>query len=681
LKDRLQCILQLFPHLRKGKAVVDYFLSHIVFPKEMKQFPDKLSVSGWDIGKQKQHVTTGFSGTNDSRHLLPLFVTQLDLPEQKHTNALVLEHLLKPVNGVELMSASLPEQQISDAEHLLSAVLRLDPPVQVILDVGAQILEYDNLGLAKEWLKLSDNSKEAVVFVNDADELCVVDRKGRVDSLQTSPFISRMSVCLIFLDESHTRGIDLKLPLDYRAAVTLGAHLTKDRLVQACMRMRKLGQGQTVVFCISPEIQAKITENKKRYADNTDIRVADVLLWSISETHAETLRSMPLWAVQGERFVGQAKIWKAMRNESGKTSLSKAEAEHLLEEEAQSIEHRYRPLQDEGRASRFANTADPDLKRINDRCLEFEGLNTNASALQEEQERELSPEIEEERQIQKAPPGNAARHTLHKDVEDFAMTGEIRKGSSAYMPAFESLSGTSAASEISLQQLVAQRNFMVTADFARTVVQSGRNSVSDAFQRQVQWVVTRRASVGKHTESANYIVVVSDYEANLLLPRMKGKLTTLHKYKARTNEGYKALDKLEMFTASGNPAPPIIPRSLSIQLALFAGQLYISTYDDYLEICQFLGLSATLLTRSMDEQGWKVSTDGFIIKDGQGRVGGSSGLTKSPMNFFKILMSKVRRNGDGISKTDVGRLLEGKSFQKSHWEAKGQTEGDRMELD
>jgi hypothetical protein len=681
LKDRLQCILQLFPHLRKGKAVVDYFLSHIVFPKEMKQFPDKLSVSGWDIGKQKQHVTTGFSGTNDSRHLLPLFVTQLDLPEQKHTNALVLEHLLKPVNGVELMSASLPEQQISDAEHLLSAVLRLDPPVQVILDVGAQILEYDNLGLAKEWLKLSDNSKEAVVFVNDADELCVVDRKGRVDSLQTSPFISRMSVCLIFLDESHTRGIDLKLPLDYRAAVTLGAHLTKDRLVQACMRMRKLGQGQTVVFCISPEIQAKITENKKRYADNTDIRVADVLLWSISETHAETLRSMPLWAVQGERFVSQAKIWKAMRNESGKTSLSKAEAEHLLEEEAQSIEHRYRPLQDEGRASRFANTADPDLKRINDRCLEFEGLNTNASALQEEQERELSPEIEEERQIQKAPPGNAARHTLHKDVEDFAMTGEIRKGSSAYMPAFESLSGTSAASEISLQQLVAQRNFMVTADFARTVVQSGRNFVSDAFQRQVQWVVTRRASVGKHTESANYIVVVSDYEANLLLPRMKGKLTTLHKYKARTNEGYKALDKLEMFTASGNPAPPIIPRSLSIQLALFAGQLYISTYDDYLEICQFLGLSATLLTRSMDEQGWKVSTDGFIIKDGQGRVGGSSGLTKSPMNFFKILMSKVRRNGDGISKTDVGRLLEGKSFQKSHWEAKGQTEGDRMELD
>lgn len=260
LKDRLQCILQLFPHLRNGKAVVDYFLSHIVFPKEMKQFPDKLSVSGWDIGKEKKHVTTGFSGTNDSRRLLPLFVTQLDLPEQKHTNALVLEYLLQPVNGVELLSAAptaSAEEQSSDAQHLLSAVMKLDPPVQVILDVGAQILEYDNLGLAKEWLKLSHASKEAAVFVNASDELCVVDRKGRVDLLQTSPFASRLDACLAFLDESHTRGIDLRLPLNYRAAVTLGAHLSKDRLVQACMRMRKLGQGQSVVFCISPRFRPR----------------------------------------------------------------------------------------------------------------------------------------------------------------------------------------------------------------------------------------------------------------------------------------------------------------------------------------------------------------------------------------------------------------------------------------
>lgn len=146
------------------------------------------------------------------------------------------------------------------------------------------------------------------MYVNSSDVLCVVDRKGRFEPLQTSPYVSRLDVCLAFLDESHTRGIDLKFPPNYRAAVTLRAHLTKDRLVQACMHMRKLGQGQTVVFCISQEIQSKIVEVRPGN-DLAKITVADVLLWSISETHAETRRSMPLWTVQGERFVRQEQTW------------------------------------------------------------------------------------------------------------------------------------------------------------------------------------------------------------------------------------------------------------------------------------------------------------------------------------------------------------------------------------
>lgn len=36
----------------------------------------------------------------------------------------------------------------------------------------------------------------------------------------------------MFLDEVYIRGTDLKLPIYYRAAVTLGAGLTKDRFVQ-----------------------------------------------------------------------------------------------------------------------------------------------------------------------------------------------------------------------------------------------------------------------------------------------------------------------------------------------------------------------------------------------------------------------------------------------------------------
>jgi hypothetical protein len=275
LKDGPQCVSLLFPALRYTKAVIDYFLSHIVFAKEMREFPDKLTASGWDIGKKRNMLLTGFSGTNDSRLLLPLNVYQLDLDGQKHTNALVLENILQPKNGVELLRPA--ATKMSDAEHLLDAVLRLEPGVQVILDVGAQILEMNNLEVSKAWLRMHDSSKQAAVFVNDQDELCVVDRNGRIDPLRTSSYFTRLDLCLVFLDEAHTRGIELQLPTYYRAAVTLGAKLTKDRLVQACMRMRKHGKGQTVVFCISQEIQAKILECTSKES-SADINVEDVLL-------------------------------------------------------------------------------------------------------------------------------------------------------------------------------------------------------------------------------------------------------------------------------------------------------------------------------------------------------------------------------------------------------------------
>lgn len=112
--------------------------------------------------------------------------------------------------------------------------MSLDPCTQVVLDVGAQILELTNLEVAKTWLKMAPDEEwaQAIVYVSDADELCVVDRTGLVELLQISPFAKQLEACLVFLDEAHTRGIDLRLPQHYRAAVTLGAGLTKDKLVQ-----------------------------------------------------------------------------------------------------------------------------------------------------------------------------------------------------------------------------------------------------------------------------------------------------------------------------------------------------------------------------------------------------------------------------------------------------------------
>ena len=232
LNDPAQCSQIVFPPLRLAKGAIDYYMSRVVFPKEMKEFPHKLSSSGWDIARAKVHPTTGFSGTNDSRYILPLSIDQCDLPAQLHTNAAVLGCLLQPENTFKHAKQECGRQRL-DAESLLRIVIESEPPVRVILDVGAQVLEWKNEEVARIWLlHVPASEAQAVVFFDDRNDLSVLSRDGISESLMISPFAKQMDQCLVYLDEAHTRGTDLKLPTKYRAAVTLGPDLTKDRLVQ-----------------------------------------------------------------------------------------------------------------------------------------------------------------------------------------------------------------------------------------------------------------------------------------------------------------------------------------------------------------------------------------------------------------------------------------------------------------
>ncbi|PIA82927.1 hypothetical protein CB0940_12275 [Cercospora beticola] len=657
LKDRPQCIRELFPALRFAKNVIDYFLAHIVFPKEMKEFPLKLSASGWDLGKSKVRgggAVTGFSGTNDSRRLLPLDVRELDLPEQKHTNALVLGYILQPENDVVLLDLS-NDSALSEAERMLTLATTLEPAVEVILDCGAAVLELGNLEVAKTWLQMHSGAKSAVVFVNDRDEICIVDRTSRVELLRTSTYAGRLDSCLVFLDEAHTRGIDLKLPPHYRALVTLGAGVTKDRLVQACMRLRKLGKGQSVVFCVSSEIQAKILSVTGK-SEPSSINIADVLLWSISETHSDVRRSMPLWQVQGQRFYRQQALWEECGGH-----MTVATAKKFQEQECQTIEHRYHPLQVDETPSHSCDISEAHLRRISARCQEFDDLEFTASTLQEEQERELSPEIEQERHVQRPPAASPARHQLRDDVIRFAKHGIYDPQSKAYMAAFAAFQGSSAAEMFSPALLKCK--LLVSADFYETLDMSSHSHISDSYQRPVQWMLSNRVN---GSSEADYMLVISPFEANQLYPEMKhSRGATLHMYKPKCNSGYATLDHLLLHTVPARDVPDI-PRSLAVAVNLFAGQLYISSREDYLEICGFLGLSAIVVTQEMTDRGWRLDATGFILSDDAGRSG--CGYPKSPVSFFKGMISKVRRNGEAIDKTHIGQLLDGRLFSEQDFD-------------
>ncbi|PGH08675.1 hypothetical protein AJ79_05957 [Helicocarpus griseus UAMH5409] len=654
LKDQFQCIDQVFPSLRHAKSVIDYFLAHIVFPKEMKEYPHKLSASGWDIGQIKTHPTTGFSGTNDSRKTLPLSVEHLDLQEQKHTNALVLEYLLQRENSVALMR-SRSEASSSDTEVLLDMVVKMDPPAQVILDVGAQILELSNLEVARAWLKMMPDSgqQQAVVFFDDSDELSVLDRRGHIEPLQTSSFAKQLDLCFVFLDEAHTRGTDLKLPDYYRAAVTLGANLTKDRLVQACMRMRKLGKGQSVVFCVPEEIYTKIL-TRRLERNGASIDVSDVLSWAVSETCIDMRRNIPLWAVQGQRYERQRALW-AETQTNGEIQMSCDQAERFLEDESQTLEARYRPISQTGVAPPSQVSENKNLNLIMERCREFDNLNLNSAVLQEEQERELSPENEQERQVQRPPPAQAAKHSVHPDLVNFVSAGKVIANSKAYIPAFDILRNTSAAKYLDVSQF--PNDLLVSTDFASTVQISGKSFISDTYQRPVHWVLTL-ASETEHR--VKRMMIISPFEAEQLIPTVKeSKYVTLHLYAPRHNLGYRSLDQLDLYTIPERPDGWELSRQLVLQLNVFSGQLFLGSFKEYVEMCQFLGLA---WEKAGD--GAVVAADGFVMDDGLGEGGRISTFADSPVKFLKVFLTKIRRNCEEISKTHMGTILDGSLLRR-----------------
>jgi hypothetical protein len=516
---------------------------------------------------------------------------------------------------------------------------------------------------------------QAVVFVNEQDVICVIDRKGRVETLQTSPFARQLQACSVFLDEAHTRGIDLKLPVNYRAAVTLGPHITKDKLVQgkigkkvlssedpelitfiACMRMRKLGRGQSVVFCIPDEIKRKILALGGK-GNEAKIDVSDVLIWAVSETWADIRRSMPLWAVQGTRFERQKELWQSSRNEK-LTEMCLNHAQKFLEPESQILEDRYRPGYKQNSIIDSISGENQNLRLIKDRCLEFQDLDFASSTLQEEQERELAPEVKCERQVQRPPEAEPEMHHIHPDLRSFVMTGALRVSSDAFKPAFQALKNTSAASFLDVAQFPS--SLLVTKDFASTIqVPAVSKFIADAFQRPVRWILSTGKRIHPSDEyTVTLMIIISPYEANCLMSAIrKSDFVTLHTYGPRQNRAFSPLDHLMLYNVPRNACNIRIPDDLQIQLNLFSGQLYLETYLEYQNLCEFLGVASV-----KTPEGLVVAADGFIQ---QGSAGAKSNFHQSPLKFLTVLMSQIRKDCQEIGRSHVGRILSGQLLSVS----------------
>ncbi|KAK7447753.1 hypothetical protein VKT23_014011 [Stygiomarasmius scandens] len=649
LKDSVQR-LKLTRGLSRNRTVINFYLSQVVFPKYAKEFPEKLTTCGWDLAEIKKNVTTGFSGTKDSQWLLPSTISQCDPVGQEGTNAKVISYLLQPENR-HYKCAKGPNNENLMASDFLEFLSCQPLEIRVLLDVGAQILDLVNKDVAKKWLDLKQDAS-AAVFFDEKDCLMVIDRQGNVEPLISSQYKAQLGKCLIYLDDAHTRGTDLKLPREYRAAVTLGPKVTKDRLLQGCMRMRKLGNGQSVMFLAPFDIDQKIRAITGKLDENIQLSSRDVLAWAYGETIADIKHHIPHWLKQGVDYIERKKAWDEFEA-SDRSSINRLRTA-WLQPEARTLEEMY------GIGDRQVSQLDfgtEEYREFQKRCqgLGWDlGKITPGTTVDEEQEREVANEVEVERQVERPPERPAADHHIHPDVRRFIATGVVPNPSRGFIPLFNHVKMPNSSNYTNPWY----PGLLSTVDFSVTI--KGMAAGVDDYMRPVTWIISG-GSLGDSVKTPA-LVVISPYEANELRQTIASNNVglRLHIYAPQVTQSQRSLDDLLLY------AIPPLSQSESIywtpsdsqlvisQLNLFSGQLYLRDWTTYKQLCTFLGLYVPG-GETVDYQ-----SDGFVERGNRkGYMRTQCPFENSPLPQLQKLFG-ARRKGNGYNLTHIGRIVRGR---------------------
>jgi hypothetical protein len=660
----------LFPLLKYNKLCIDSYLNWVVFPRHAKEFPSKLTSSGWDLAMTKLHLTTGFSGTNDGRFLLPTTITQLDRPAQLHTNAKVLSYLLQREN-----SRVHRYPHTSSSSILLDEILGLEPRPTVILDVGAQVLDKSNEEFSRLWLSRYEDHPviKAIVFFN-GDELTVMTPDGLSHPLMDSPYAERLDQCLVYLDDAHTRGTDLRLP-NVRAVVTLGPRLTKDKLVQGayplylieehfltfpigCMRMRRLGQGQRVSFLASNDVVRLVMEATGCQAH--EIKSKHVLIWTIKETWKQLQENLPIYVVQGHSFVRRQTAW--VEHEAGRLSHQQL-AEILCETESRSLEKLYGPVTEDGhswvREYHSPDAASEISRAIYQLCNDFRSFSLTSASMNEEIELELVHERELERVIERPPPAAPAAHRIHPDLTAFIRSGELPQNSDAFHHITRALQNTSIPIPSGLCHVL--NDLFVTLDFCRTIqpLSPVRNSMDD-FIRPVEWIIV------PNVPEPSFAVALSSFEANALFNNIKSEQRVrLYLFSHRKSSHMRTFEDFDHFILPSQVPAPIFPRGLAHQINIFSGSVFLRDLQTYRDVCRLLGLHFDRIEASDSftpaNARPTVIDSTYFVTDPATRAGlgmNNQGLLETPVPFLMRLLV-TRRHGQGLGPSHMGKLLQG----------------------
>lgn len=594
----------LFPLFKFNMHIIDFWLTNVVFTHEAKSFEQKLMCTPWDLVSEHLKPVTGFSGTNDTKDILPMPVVQNDLRELENTNEEVRQTLLQPENQCY---KSLPSNV--SAQEILQQLR--DDKIPVLVDSGALMLELKNEEVAKEWLKLiSDTSVEAAVYFDASDVLQTIDRNGVLTEFDCSVYRENLNRCLVYLDDSHTRGTDLKFPMDSKACVTLSGDITRDKTVQACMRLRQLGKGHSVSFWASFEADLRI-RNVCELSPSDPITNENVVQFIRSNSLKFEHENTVYWVIAAQNYAKKMAAHKLYEKAPGEKALQKL-YDQCVEKEHVTLKEMYggrvsAPLSAISKKS-FEKLAkqhkDPNIVQFiravsGEVSRKLANLEANVTRFahrfdeQQEQEKEIEMEhqVEQYHEIYRPPRVIPAKATFNEQLIVLIQRGvdtemlHRLKQTKALVPLTAALIGTKLFKAYRNAVSPWASHLFATKDFVEVVADSKKPN--DEYLRPVWWI----AQV-LNDDNSNILILLSSHDADRLLPHFRtSKKATLFMFRPQLSKiGCDLMSNRDLCVTG------ILGNSLGInlndaaQIKMFSGSMYFNDEDEQNAYCNFLGL-------------------------------------------------------------------------------------------
>lgn len=591
----------LFPLLRYNMHVIDYWLSIDVYPREAKTFEKKLMCTAWDLcNDHMEHRVTGFSGTNDTKNILPLPIAQNDLEALEQTNEKVRMILLQSENeAYERLPPNVSGRTILEKLK--------EKHIPVLLDAGALMLELNNEETAREWLNLtSSKSFDAAVYFDSRDILQTIDRNGVTAEFDCSVYRDNLERCLVYLDDAHTRGTDLKFPLKRVACVTLSGDIARDKTVQACMRMRQLGKGHSIAFWASHEADIRIREVCLLSSDD-HVRNEHVIKFICSNSKRFETENTVHWAAAAYNYTKKMAGHKLHSISTEETKMINLFGK-CVDDEFVALENMYgdkeEALLTEITESKFNKLAElyqskeklahfiRDIKQSVVRKLEQQAPNVKRfkQALDEHQEKELEHELEEERHVERPPKMLPAVAKFDIQLQKLFLNGahdiyDKLKLSRVLLPLSSSLIHTKLFKPYAREPCPWSKNLYATRDFVNVL--DNDSLACDEFLRPVWWI----ACLPDIVKTNNIWILLSSFECDRLITTFRrSKKSALFMYRPRLSKFHDNLLRMPGLRVTAIPNPVEIDLKLEVEVGVFAGSMYFKNEIEQQTFCTFLGL-------------------------------------------------------------------------------------------